>query len=328
MPQTNPSWRRQRLHGCMLWCVLLAACGDQDEVKPVDDEGKPIEQARVPEIHVAANDPMIRGPLDATPSPNGGRVYYTAASYASGDPQPGVFTVAADGGEPQALAVGDPLIAPAGISISLSGDTLYVADPAASSVFTLPASGGTPSELAGTAGYAPAGLVVAEVGDEYLYFTGRDPASGEAGLFRVAASGGAVETLASGSPLRDPSGVAVGVRGEAYVVETGGEAISAQVVRVSGGRAKIFLAGIGVGFPAGVTLTKDAKTLLVSGIDPDTRRDVVYFADTSSGKVTRLTETVGAFAEAAGLHRAHDADVFAWADSEANESGTVYVLEP
>jgi len=47
-----------------------------------------------------------------------------------------------------------------------------------------------------------------------------------------------------------------------------------------------------------------------------------------SGDVAVMTEPVGAFSESAGLHRAHDADVFAWADSKANGSGTVYVLKP
>ena len=39
-----------------------------------------------------------------------------------------------------------------------------------------------------------------------------------------------------------------------------------------------------------------------------------------------LGVTMEQFAESAGLHRAHDAEVYAWADSEANGTGTVYVL--
>jgi hypothetical protein len=75
-------------------------------------------------------------------------------------------------------------------------------------------------------------------------------------------------------------------------------------------------------------LTQNEATLLISGVDPATKHDVVYFVDMASGKQSRLTQTVGAYAEAAGLHRAHEANVFAWADSEANASGTVYVLKP
>jgi hypothetical protein len=31
-----------------------------------------------PAINIAANDPDVRAPMDATPSPDGARVYYTA----------------------------------------------------------------------------------------------------------------------------------------------------------------------------------------------------------------------------------------------------------
>lgn len=322
--------RRLQLHGSMLWCALLAACGRQDLPRPPDTDPMETEQpsAPAPEIRVAANDAMIRGPLDATPSPDGARVFYTAVSHATGEPQPGVFTVAASGGEIQTLALGSPLAAPAGISVSLDGSTLFVADPAAGAILRLPAAGGTPVELAGTSGYAPAGLVIAKVGTEYVYFTGRDPERGQAGLFRVAPEGGSVEALAVGAPFQDPAGVAVDTRGDAYVIETGPELATAQVVRVKTGAAAPFIDGIGVGFPAGITLTHDDSTLLVSGLDPETRRDVVYFVDTESAEVKRLTDVVGAFAEPAGLHRAHRADVFAWADSEANDTGTVYLLEP
>lgn len=322
--------RHLQLHGSMLWCVLQVACGRQEQPRAPDTDPAEMDRpsAPAPEIRVAANDAMIRGPLDATPSPDGTRVFYTAVSLAAGDPEPGVFGVAAAGGEVQTLALGAPLVAPASISISLDGGTLFVADPAAGAIFRLPAGGGMPTELAGTSGYTPAGLVIAKVGNEYVYFTGRDPAQNEAGLFRVAAEGGSVETLATGAPFHDPAGVAIDAHGDAYVIETGPDLASAQIVRVRKGAAATFVDGIGVGFPAGLTLTHDDATLLVSGLDPATRRDVVYFVDTGSAEIKRLTDVVGAFAEPAGLHRAHDADVFAWADSEANETGTVYVLEP
>jgi catechol 2,3-dioxygenase-like lactoylglutathione lyase family enzyme len=325
--------RHLQLHGSLLWCLLLVACGrndEPDEPRSPDTEPPKTESpsAPTPEIRVAANDAMIRGPLDATPSPDGKRVFYTAVSHATGEPQPGVFGVAASGGEVQMIALGEPFVAPASISISLDGSTLFVADPAAGAIFRLPADGGTPSVLSGTGGYAPAGLVVAKVDTEYVYFTGRNPAQTEAGLFRVASEGGNVDTVASGAPFQDPAGVAIDSRGDAYVIETGPDNASAQVVRVRKGVATTFVDGIGVGFPAGVTLTHDDATLLVSGLDPQTRRDVVYFVDTASAEIAHLTDTVGAFAEPAGLHRAHDADVFAWADSEAREYGTVFVLEP
>jgi sugar lactone lactonase YvrE len=132
--------------------------------------------------------------------------------------------------------------------------------------------------------------------------------------------------VASGAPFTQPGGVSVAANGDAYVADSGEH--SARVLRVHAGKVDPFVEDIGVGFPAGITLTHDDKTLLVSGLDPATKHDVVYFVDVASGKVSKLTQTVGAFSESAGLHRAHDTDVFAWADSQANGPGTVYTLKP
>jgi hypothetical protein len=82
-----------------------------------------------------------------------------------------------------------------------------------------------------------------------------------------------------------------------------------------------------VGFPAGVAITREGGTVLISGLDPRTRTDVVYLLDTASGGLAMVSEPISGFTESAGLHRAHESNVFAWADSEANDSGTVYTLE-
>lgn len=328
---------RRAARGAWLCLAIAAACGgSSDADRPKGDgqdntgDGPAAAEAPLPKISVAANDAMSPAPFDAAPSPDGKQVYYTALSSGDdGEPAPAVFTVAASGGAITRLAAGAPLVAPVNISVSLDGAQLYVADPAASAVFSLAASGGTPSPIAGTEGYAPRGLTVAKGADgrEYLYFTGRTD-DGAAGLFRIAGDGGAVETVASGEPFSDPAGVTVTAKGVAYVVETTAESATARVIRVENGSSKVFVEGIGIGFPAGITLTRDDAKLLVSGLDPATKRDVVYFVATSDASITRVTKTVGEFHEPAGLHRAHNADVFAWADSEANDTGTVYVLTP
>lgn len=324
-------WRRttQCLGTLLLW---LGGCSDSNEPAAPVKQGQMevVPEARAPAIGVAANDAHTRAPLDATPSPDGARVYYLATMPdEQGEESPGVFTVAADGGKdaaPEMLSNGDPLVTPVGITTSLAGDTLFVADTGASALFSLPSSGGMPSALSGADGYQPAGLTVARRDrQERLFFTGRDPQSGAAGLFSVPASGGAAQTEVSGAPFEQPGGVVMTAAGDAYVVDMGEHA--ARVLRVHDGKAEELLSGIGVGFPAGVTLTRDEHTLIVSGLDPNTKHDVVYFVDAASGKLSQLTQVVGAFSEAAGLHRAHDKDVFAWADSRANDSGTVYLLK-
>jgi sugar lactone lactonase YvrE len=327
--------RRATARGACLWLVLAAACGSSDKdsgpTKPADDSPHRVaEPSEGPAVNIAlaANDPMSPAPFDATPSPDGKQVYYTAmGSDENGEPAPGVYSVAASGGQISRLAAGAPFVAPVNVSVSLDGKTLFVADPAASALFSLPSSGGTPSAVPGTEGYAPRGLTVTQDrnGREYVYFTGRVAESEQAGVFRISGAGGAVETVAAGEPFADPAGVAVDADGVAYVVETASEMATARVLRVSNGAPSSFAEGIGIGFPAGITVTMDGSTVLVSGLDPETKRDVVYFVDTTNKQISRLTKTVGQFHEPAGLHRAHNADVFAWADTQAN-GGSVFTL--
>jgi DNA-binding beta-propeller fold protein YncE len=327
------AWRTGRWL-CGLWLAGCSANSSKPAANP--EPTRAVGEVTAPAISVAAHDSAIRAPFDATPSPKGERVYYTALKRGDdGEDVPGVFSVAADGsGAIETLSAGAPLTAPVGISVSLDGSQLFVADTATGSssrgaILTLPSAGGSASPLAGTEGYAPAGLAIAKVKDQaYLYFSGRDPESAAAGLFRVAASGGVAEPVAAGGGFDDPSGVAISAQGDAYVVDAAADQHAARVLRVHDGKVESFVAELGIGFPAGITLSRDERTLLVSGVDPTSKHDVVYYVDVASRKLSRLTKTVGAFAEAAGLHRAHEADVFAWADSQADSSGTVYVLKP
>jgi DNA-binding beta-propeller fold protein YncE len=194
-------------------------------------------------------------------------------------------------------------------------------------IVALQSGGGEPSIVGGTAGYAPRGLAIARVQDsEQLYFTGRDPESGRAGVFRVAPAGGKVEAIGPDVELEDPAGIAVAENGDVYVIDALASQGLASVVRIRDGEGEAILERIGAGFPAGIALTTDAKTVLVSALDAQTRRDRVYVVDTGSLELAYISEPFAAFSEPAGLHRAHDKNIFAWADSEANQSGTVYVL--
>ena len=92
------------------------------------------------------------------------------------------------------------------------------------------------------------------------------------------------------------------------------------------GRTEVVVDGLAVGHPAGIALTVDEKTILVSAFDPAAGTDVVYTVDAASHAVGTFTDKIGAFTESAGLHRARNADVFAWVDSSANQTGTVYAL--
>lgn len=338
--------RAARTYGLVL--ALLGCNGGSDDRSTSAPDRRPSGDERAQDAHgaseidappmnAAANDARVRAPMDATPSPDGKLVYYTALQRdAAGDDVPGVFAVAADGsGEIETLAVGGMLAAPVGISTGLDGARLFVADAAtaidgasgAGAIVSLDASGGEAAVVSGTAGYAPRGLAIAHVERrEQLYFTGRDPESGRAGVFRVASAGGAVELISGQAELADPAGIAVAQNGDVYVLDALAAQGLAGVVRIRDGEGELILDQIGAGFPAGIALTRDGGTVLVSALDPQTRRDRVYVINTESLELAFISEPFASFAEPAGLHRAHDADVFAWADSEANDWGTVYVL--
>jgi sugar lactone lactonase YvrE len=337
--------RRRMPLGCGLALALtaLAGCDSDDtsdgvtEQPQEDGDGTRLPEAEAPRMRIAANNDRVRAPMDATPSPDAARVYYTALSVEDGTDEPGVFTTdAAGSNEIATLAVGGELSAPVGITVSLDGETLYVADTAAGeaasgktgALIRVSADDGTMSLVPGTEGYEPRGNVIADIrGQEQLYFTGKDPATGQSGVFRIPPGGGDVESLAPDVAMGDPGGVAVADNGDVYVVDVLSGEGDATLVRVRDGEATVVLRGIGVGFPAGTAITREGTTLLVSGLDPRTRRDVVYVLDTASGDVSVVSEPLKDFSEPAGLHRAHGSNTFAWADSEANDTGTVYVLD-
>lgn len=283
-------------------------------------------------IASVANGSTFSSPFDATPSPDGKTVYFTGIG---SDGTGGVFSVAAaGGGAVMRLDMGGALVSPFGIAVSPDGKQLYVADPAADddttglygAVFVLPAAGGTPTVLGGTQGLAPRSVVVA---GGNLYLTAGADGMGGPGVYQSSLSGGMPTAVAKGAPFVDPSGVAVTQGGDVYVVDTVASGSSlASVILVHGGKAAQFVPDLGVGYPAGCALVQDESALLVSGIDRSSKTDVVYRISPLAGSpnVTSFNKTIGSFYEAAGLHRALGADVYAWADSSANGSGTVYLL--
>jgi hypothetical protein len=229
------------------------------------------------------------------------------------------------------------LTAPFNIATSTDGQMLFITDTGAEDatndagrIFTLPNDGGMPSPIAQADAFKPRAIEIhAENGADQIYFTGTN-VTGEHGIFKLPAAGGAVTEVAKNSPFMDPSGVAVAANGDAYVCDTQGS---------DGTRASIFVKyaaevmvatiarDLSVGYPCGVALSGDDATLFVSGIDPATGLDSILKITTAPPN-TVTAQAPGGFHESAGLHRAKCANVFAWADSKANAGGTVFVLRP
>lgn len=299
----------------------IVACGDEGSAPTDDGIG-------ITSIKPAANDPSFRSPFDATPDPEGKNVYFTALT---AEGVPAVLATSAEGGAPRILHQGAPLSSPFSIAISEDGKTLYVADGSAENgaegeedgaVFTLSTEGGAPTVLGGTAGKNPRGI---EVRGDSVYFTGKF--EGKAAVYRTGLGGGEPEALLAGEPLREPSGIAITFAGKVYVVDAYADGASrAAVLAIEDGKATIVRDGFAVGHPAGLATVSDDSALLLSGLDVQKQTDIVARIPLGGGEPKTFTDVIGEFTESAGLHRAKRADVFAWADSRAGETGTVYVL--
>jgi DNA-binding beta-propeller fold protein YncE len=310
--------------GLALGLLLSAAnaCSSSPQNQP--DSGV-LGNGQVGTLTKAANGGDVSSPFDATPSPDGTSVYFTAISLSQG---PGVFFAATAGATPSIVFAGDPFVSPFGIAITEDGKSLYVADTGAEGttdsgrIWVVSTSGGSPTALAGADGYKAKSLDIAY---GQLYFTGTDP-NGNVGAFSIPLAGGSPTALATGLPLVDPSGITADKNGVAYVVDAIGDNNNAQVVSISKGVATVILPGIGCGYPAGIALAQDESAILVSGLAPATGTDIVYRLDLGSKDVATVSQGIDTFTESAGLHRAHGQDVYAWADSRANGGGTVFLL--
>lgn len=299
--------------------VMLAGCGDGDGAS---EEGRPGGvDTTLRKVAVVAETDAAHQPLDAVPSPDGSVIYITAVGDAGG----AVYRVASDGAAALiTVAEGAPLVRPTGIGVSDDGVRAFIADGA---IFNLPVVtmvGGDPAPgiVPGTEGRSARGVDV--VGDD-IYFTGTDPGTGQAGLFRVAAAGGAVTTVAAGVPFVAPDSVVVAADGVAYVTDQGAGPGQGLVLKVAGGVTTPVLTGLRLGTPAGVTLIHDEATLLVSSVDGITHADQVLFLELATGETA--TKVIGTSKDSSGgLHRAHDADVLAWADVQ--RPGRVYRVDP
>lgn len=284
-------------------------------------------------------------PFDATLSPDGKTAYFIAVlpeitSDVSDTPLParaGIFsTPVGSEGTNTLLASSDPLASPINLDITADGKTLIIADTAAGTgeadhglLFKLSVAGGTPEVVDTTVGYRARGMsVVNQNWKDTAYFTGNDPADGMPGVFALDIKSNEVSTVSKSDLFVDPSGIVVADSGDIYVIDTQtGNALSNVIQIVKGKDPVELLSGLKVGYPAGISISKDQQILIISALDPVTRKDVVLRYDLKAGALTDpFTSGIDQFEESAGLHRAKDVESYVWADSRANGGGTVYVI--
>lgn len=264
-----------------------------------------------------------KSPQDSAPNSTGTQVYFIGSDNRGA----GIFRVGASGGTVSELLIGAPLVQPQSLVVSSDDKLLYVADPKAGgkgALFVLDAgTGAVVRTLA--ADTEPRGVdVVSEGGADQIYFTGRDKTDGAVGLQRVRADGSALTIVAKGSPFSDPSGVVVKKTGEAYVTDTPYKNGEGRILKVSGGVASEFQSGLFLGGPAGISLTLDEATLVVSALRPTTATDAVLLIDLATRAVTVFDRGISGNTHSGGVHRSRLDNMFTWSDSSFQ--GRVYVI--
>ncbi len=322
------SVRGSHRYGVALVAALLMALGCKSEAEKSEPEG-PFRS-----VSVAANDPAaFTQPLAGVPL-SGDRTAILAFQKPTdtGMPAAPAIFVAEPTGTIRLLHAGAPLASPFDIDVSADGQSVLVADQHAGddgtgAILAFSLADGAAAEPEAS-GYSPVSATVAADGS--VYFSGRKPDTGEPGVFRLEV-GGSVTTVYAGSPLVDPSGIALFADGRVLVADTrlfdendvGSEA---GVVLLDDGTASVFVTGFETGYPAGIALTVDESTLIISGEGADDR-DKVYIVDVATRSASVVeAEFSSQELSSGGLKRDRTTNRFIWASGSYN-GGTVYTIE-
>jgi sugar lactone lactonase YvrE len=310
-----------------------------DNPPPPPPEGPPITSV----TKAAQTGTAFYSPFDGAPSPTADKIYFTALTE---EGVPGVFGVDTAGGEPTKLHAGSPLQGPFSLVTSFDGSTIFVSDvsgeadtdeeteavPVRGRIFAMPAGGGTPTALAASENASPRSLdLVQENGSDVLYFTGLDE-TGAPAIFKMDTAGTSKTKVFAGEPLSDPSGIAVAANGTVYVADseakpngTGG------VVKIENGTATVIVTDLKLGFPAGIALELDGSALYVSAFSDEDSTAIVHRVVLADLSVVSFNQGIEGNTESAGLHRAHSANTYAWANAQGSiakpQGGAVYMLK-
>ena len=263
--------------------------------------------------------------LDAVPDPAGRTIFFTT----DGPGGPAIMRVPAGGGSVRTVFAGAPLVDPTGLAVAADGRRLFVADAGAGRILVVSRDGRTVRSLPGSRGTRPRGLDVQLRGAaQRLVFTGVDPADGKPAVLALGTSGAPRPTvLAKGAPLRRPQGVAIAGDGAVYVSDRGlGRRLDGRVFKLAGSQVTTIARGIRLGNPAGIALTRDDATLLVSSLAPAAGTAQVLLVNTATLATSTFDDVIRANRAAGGLHRGLRTSVMAWADVQ--RPGRVYRVDP
>ena len=110
----------------------------------------------------------------------------------------------------------------------------------------------------------------------------------------------------------EPDGVAISRSGVVYITDRGTTPVSGSVCKIENGAISTVVDIIRPGHFAGITLSLDESTLLVSTRQPYRNRAQVLVVDLNTLETSAATQGIGQNPDAGGLHRARNTAIYAW----------------
>lgn len=272
-----------------------------------------------PTLSVAAEDlSLFTEPRDAVPMDDGSIAFLARQNHSAledADPEEGAAAALADRYAVWVMAKGEapkPIAAPtvAPFNIAAAGDTLWVADLGAG------AEGGGALLKMSRAGdatlvaeeYRPQGVAVGP--DGKVYFTGRDPASGEPGVFVL--EGDSPRAMVTGGMMKSPSGLDVAEDGTIYVADAAAasEVDDAQVTGSGHGvvfqiverTVTVVSAGFHAGYPTGIALS-GSKIAVSVYAHRETQSAILWIDRHDPTNTVLTTKSLEGIDRSAGLHQ-------------------------
>lgn len=255
-------------------------------------------------------------PIDAAPDAAGATIFFLG----DGGEGLGLYSVAATGGAAKKILVGAPLASPAGLAFLPSDGKVYVADKTAGLLAVNVASGAA-TAVAGAEASQPLALDVDDASKTIYFTSGKDGT-----LYSLPAAGGTPKALSEPGKFVDAEGVAVAHKASAETVYVADrkDGKAGTLYKVTGGKSTPLGGAFVPGTPSGIALPLDESVIAVSALDATGASSEVDFFDTSTGARTTYNDAIKQNHGSGGLHRAYNANIFAWCGIAATSGGVVY----
>jgi hypothetical protein len=299
-------------------CLPLAlACTGKE---PAGSDSGPADTGSSSPIDVLPLVEGFSGMGDAAPSPDGATMYFSldsgehAGLWALGEDAPAAPP--SSHSEDAAQLLGGEGIA----AVAVGAGAIYAGYSSGAEGYPVLALSreGAPLDPIGAGALASVGALLALPGAEVAFVAGGQDESGRSLV--ESCSGGTCSPLATweGPP---PSGLVLAGDGTLYA------AAGDQVLLLGEEGATTIAEGVQLGEPAGIALTPDETTLMVSSVS-DEGRSQVLLIDRQSLAQSTFDEVIGENRGSGGLHRAHDkATVYGWCGYTSEGTTTIYRVQ-